>query len=164
MSRERFRRRGSHVSSSINSYQASNVIDIGSVRNRTAIRSRVHTVFYLNEGGRPNEFASLSDVHLVDIRDADTLTRKLLIRIPDVILVESSIQWTDALTTIRQLVDIMAAPVVLLVDGESQIQDPTLIKKAYAAGVCDTLFLPLDGDELRQTLSVLLHFQAKASY
>jgi len=161
VSQERSRRTRSKIRPS--SVASSNVLNFDASRNKLP-PSKSHTVFYINENRECAALLeSLGDVHVVDIHDPDMLTRKLLIRIPDVIMIESSLQWSDALTTVRQMTDLMAAPVVLLVDRHCQNQAPQLIKKAYAAGVSDTLFLPLDKDEVQRTLNVLLHFQSQAS-
>ncbi len=141
----------------------SNVVSFSASRKKVTA-PKAHTIFYINESlDCAPLLESLGDIYLVDIHNPETLTRKLLIRIPDVILVESGIEWSDALTTVRQMTDLMAAPVVLLVGENSIKEDPDLIRKAYAAGVSDTLFMPLDQEEVFQTLNVLLHFQAQAS-
>jgi response regulator of citrate/malate metabolism len=102
-------------------------------------------------------------LNVVDIHDEPTLSAQLLMRTPDLILVESGLSWSEPISLIRHFSGLFSAPVVVICDAESKRRQADVLKRAYAAGACDTLFAPLESRELGETLSILLQFQAHAS-
>jgi AmiR/NasT family two-component response regulator len=136
-----------------------NVIDLDRVRRHRSVGGW-RTVFYLNEQrDHVSLLTHLNGLKIVDIHSNELLTTKLLLRTADLVLVESAIQWTCPIEVIQHLQHRLSVPIVMICDRKSLQENRSLVKQAYAAGVCDTLFAPLEIDELSETLHVLLKFQ-----
>jgi DNA-binding response OmpR family regulator len=144
-----------------NSASFQNVIPLGQFRlRRTAAE---HSVFYLTANERWLDLLSSCFATKVEsVRGPDVLKAKLLRREPDLVLVESGIRWADPVDTIHHLHTLLEVPIVMICDARCG-RNSRLIKRAFAAGVCDTLFTPLKHDELVESLDVLLKYQRHVS-
>jgi AmiR/NasT family two-component response regulator len=137
------------------------VIDLTEVRRR-ALRS--HVVWYITENRVWSDLlASFSFFQLEEIQSREELNSRLLIKRPSLILVESAVRWAHAVEVIEELQEFLQVPIVMIYDPREKNTDPHLVKKAYAAGVCDTLYTPLHNHELSETLALLLKFQKQIS-
>lgn len=140
---------------------SADVIDLSSYRKRYLFRS-AHTIFYLNENGLWLDYLlGYKLLHPRDVRSAKTLETMLLIHNPELILIESHLSWSDPFETSKNLSERLQVPIVMICGPESKSKK--ILKKAYSAGVHDTLFTPLNKDELFETLQVLLKFQNQVS-
>jgi AmiR/NasT family two-component response regulator len=82
---------------------------------------------------------------------------------PDIVILDSELDWVDPIEAIHYLNDHFSAPTVLLCQGRPQTRQNThLLKRAYSAGLQDALFSPLDLHELGELLSVLLRLGKKS--
>jgi hypothetical protein len=114
-------------------------------------------IFYISESGRWLEMLrDFENLEIVDIRSTESLRQKLMGRTPEIILLESSFQWACPFETIDRLDYLLEVPMVLICDRDGETQNAEFIKKAFAAGVHDTLYTPLKKDDLSETLEVLL--------
>lgn len=156
MSQARFRRPGFGTATS------GKVIDLSVVRQLRRLESS-HSVFYLNENQKWLPLLeSLPGVNIVDIHDDSTLCQKLLSRAPDLFLIESDLKWTDPLITLQQMTGLLSVPFIWICSQDSQRREPDLLKRAYSSGATDSLFAPLDRDEVLQTVNILLRLQLRA--
>lgn len=139
----------------------SNVVKLAAFRDRRPSADS-HTVYYLNEAGRwLDTLDSFAFLNVQDISNMEVLKARLLSRTPDLIVLESELKWAEPVSTINLLSSLVEAPIVLITDCNAESSD--LIKRAYAAGVHDTLYAPLREDELGETLEVLLKFRRQTS-
>lgn len=137
----------------------SNVVDLSYFRR---LGSERHTVFYLNEAGRWLEtLTGFPFLHVEDIDSMELLKARLLSRTPDLIILESDIQWADPVNTIYLLSSLVEAPMVMIAEATSE--SAVLIKQAYSAGLHDTLYAPLKREDVREALDVLLKFRRSVS-
>jgi AmiR/NasT family two-component response regulator len=137
------------------------VIDLSQYRYRI---SRAHLVWYVSQNGAWSDLLSAFKFLLVDeIRSEEELAEKLSVRKPDLILIESTIKWASTVQVIEQLQESLQVPMIMIYDVRSKSSNPALIKRAYAAGCCDTLYTPLQSEDLLESLEVLLKFQKQVS-
>jgi len=132
-----------------------NVVDIGQYR-ALLKQGQLPTVYYLT--GEENCCAQLEKcdfLRLVVISSEEELKTRLLSQAPDLILLDSVLDWAGPISIIQWLSRLIEAPIVML---SPESNAPT-IKEAFAAGVHDTLYTPLKEDELSETLEVLLKFR-----
>jgi len=121
-------------------------------------------IFYISQNQEWSELlGQIPGVQIANVQSLDALSTYLLLDTPDLVLLESSVEWADPISIIEKLRQTVTAPMVLLCNSQNLVDDPTLLKKAYAAGVCDALFSPINHDELLETVDVLLKFQRQAS-
>jgi AmiR/NasT family two-component response regulator len=140
-------------------FRPGNVIDLDRVRRQRSVGSW-RTVFYLNEQrDHVGLLTHLDGLKIVDIHSTELLTTKLLLKNADLVLVESGIKWICPIEVVERLQHKLSVPIVMICDRKSLQENRSLVKQAYAAGVSDTLFAPLEIDELSETLHVLLKFQ-----
>ena len=89
-----------------------------------------------------------------DIRSSLGLRHALLTRQPDLVLIESDLGWKDPVKAIEEIGSQFQIPIVLIRSGKAD--EGPLLKRAFAAGLHDTLSTPLCPDELAEALGVLL--------
>lgn len=131
------------------------MIDLVEYRHRRG-DSDTHPILYLSRDGASLELLSLFGfLDIEDIRSQMGLRHALLTKQPDLILMESDLGWADPVEVIRHVSAQLSAPVVLIRNCELSSDGPFL-KKAFAAGLHDTLLAPLCPDELGEALGVLL--------
>ena len=156
----RVRQKGSRVVP----FPSSNVIDFSNIRTRRMRNGPLQPLFYINGSGSCLDLLhSFRHLQTVDIYSPQLLEASVLMRRPALILLEASIDWTDPIATIKSLNRLSDVPVVLLCDAQTKRRCPSLIKRAYAAGIFDVLFTPLSYEDLFETLEVLLKFRLKAA-
>ena len=97
-----------------------------------------------------------------DIRSTENLRSKLRGRTPELVLLESAFQWACPFETIDRLDYLLEVPIVLICDHQGDTPNAEIIKKAFDAGIHDTLYTPLKKDELSETLDVLLKLHRHA--
>jgi len=135
-----------------------NVVDLGQYR-ALLKQDQLPTVYYLT--GEDNCCAQLEKfqfMRLVVISSEEELKTRLLSHAPDLILLDSVLEWASPISIIQWLSRLIEAPIVML----SPDSGSPAIKEAFAAGVHDTLYTPLKEDELSETLEVLLKFRRHA--
>lgn len=139
-----------------------NVISLSDFRERR-FSSGAHRVFYLTDSGKyREEILALPSLQIEGVISAETLRAKLLTHSADIVLIEAALAWTDPVAAIHMLSSSIDAPIVMIAD-RSQTRDSELMKRAYAAGVHDTLYAPLCPDEVAETFSVLLKYRRSIS-
>ncbi len=80
---------------------------------------------------------------------------------PDLIFVESQLSWYDPVEIVLEYNRLYRVPIVMIsIDTPSERE---VVKRAYLAGACDTLLAPLRGDELAETINILLKFKDQLS-
>lgn len=131
-----------------------NVIELRKFRNRRQTQS-THPVFYLTQFGQSREsIGSLPWLQVEEIPSLADLKRALVAKTPDLILLEANITWLDPISAISLLSSLVEVPIVMICEPSAKSQ--SLIKKAFAAGVHDTLNAPLRREDLMESLEVLL--------
>lgn len=139
-----------------------NVIDLSVYRSRRRLPRR-HAVFYVTDEGRwQSLFARLPYVELDEIRNPMLLRAKLLLKKPDLVLIESKLSWAEPIDMIRELDQSLGAPIVMICDEGHSTRNSLFLKRAFAAGLQDALFSPLREDELCETINVLLKLRRRA--
>lgn len=129
------------------------VIDLDDYRIRR--RTDVHPIFYLSRQGDWLDLLGQFDYVIPeDIRSPMGLRQALLTQQPDLILIESDLDWIDPVEAIEQIGLMMSTPIVLIRSRDKD--EGLLLKRAFAAGIQDTLSAPLCPDELSEALGVLL--------
>jgi len=132
-----------------------NVIDLSSFRRRRASPGS-HTIYYINESELWLELLSLfKDLRIENLNSPEKLSTTMLVRPPALVFLESFLSWANPIELIANLQRRSEVPIVMICDSQYS-DNPTLIKKAYEAGVYDTLFTPLKKQDLSETLEVLL--------
>ena len=119
-------------------------------------------VYYLcgNEEWAP-VLANFAFFRLSVITGEEDLKSRLLIHAPDLILLDGNLDWAAPIPLIEWLSRLIEAPIVMLT-SPSEASTPR-IKEAFAAGLHDTLYTPLQEDDLSETLEVLLKFRRHVS-
>jgi len=141
----------------------SKVLDLSDFRRRRHT-VRLPSVFYLSEQGHCTDLLkSLEFLQVFDIRAMSQLDSVCHLHCPDLVLLESKLSWACTIERAKSLHDQFRIPIVLLCHTPKAPGIKRLIKKAYAAGVCDTLFTPLCREELLEVLGVLLKYQGQQS-
>lgn len=137
---------------------AENVIPIR-ISDTERVEDERPIVFYLHSARQTESLiADLRTIQTVSVTDRNQLRTQLLSLVPQVVVIEADIKWAPALGLIEELHTGFDLPVILLSD-KPRSRGRTLIKQAYAAGVSDVLYKPLDPEEVLQSLGVLLKFQ-----
>lgn len=119
--------------------------------------------FYLcNEESPLENWQQLSPQHQVcSLHSEEELRTALLVAKPKLILVRADLEWADSLEIIRQAGSFSEAPLILLLKKLKGKKQDLFIKQAYQAGISDVLYLPLQPDEVAETLELLGRFAAK---
>jgi AmiR/NasT family two-component response regulator len=131
------------------------VIDLAKFRLRQT-DTDAHPIFYLSRDGAWLDMLSgFGFLEIEDIRSQLGLRHALLTSRPDLVLVESNLDWIDPIEAIQEISGSLNAPVVLIRHPEAG-SDGNLLKRAFAAGLHDSLVAPLCPDELGEALGVLL--------
>ena len=140
-----------------------NVIDLNSHRWRRA-RAVPHSLFYINENGAWLDLlSSFPFLRVEDIQDQDTLRSRLVLRAPDLILIDSQVRWADLVELTAFLHDLVQVPIVMICNDRPSQRTSRLLKQAYAVGLHDAVFAPLQREELFESLEVLLKYRRQAS-
>jgi CheY-like chemotaxis protein len=131
------------------------VIDMAKYRSRRG-ETETHPIFYLSRDGASLDLLEgFAFLDIEDIRSPLGFRHALLTKQPDLILMESDLGWADPVQAIEEISGLMGSPIVLIRTSDSKADGP-LLKRAFAAGLHDTLLTPLCPDELGEALSVLL--------
>ncbi len=118
--------------------------------------TETHPIFYLSrDGAWLDMLGSHTFLEIEDIRSKLGFRHALLTKQPDLILMESELGWAEPVAAIEEISRLLTAPIVLIRTSDSATDGP-LLKRAFAAGLYDTLLAPLCPDELGEALSVLL--------
>ena len=139
---------------------ASNVIDLSAFRFRRSV-ARPFVVFYISHMGQWLEL--LSSFHGATVHLVNSLTlfdQKMGLVVPDLVFVESHLSWAEPVEVVGRLYQKFGVPIVMIC--EEGTRNRQTIKDAYSSGACDTLFSPLQKDEVAETLEVLLKFRRHA--
>jgi len=153
------RRPASGVSGA-NSNLPSNVIDMAEYRSLHTPRE-LPVVYYLT--GKDETYPQLAReafFRLIVVGSEEELKTRLLSHAPDLILLDSDLSWAGPIPLIEWLTRLVEAPIVMLTAADAKASQ---IKEAFAAGLHDTLYTPLQDDELSETLDVLLKLRRHAS-
>jgi|688.fasta_scaffold46180_6 response regulator of citrate/malate metabolism len=120
-------------------------------------------VFYLcNEDSPFENWQQLSPQHQVcSLHSEEELRTALMVAKPKLILVRADLEWSDSLELIRQMESFSEAPRILLLKRAKGKKQELFIKQAYQAGISDILYLPLQQEEVVETLELLVRFSAK---
>jgi len=140
-----------------------NVVDLCAYRSYTLPQTHPSRIFYVTQGKeRLSLLAAIPSLKVETIESSSQLKTKMMLHSPELVVIDSKLEWADALQVIRDLDYFLDVPIVMLCD-KSQTPDRTfLVREAYDAGVHDILFAPFDAEDLKQTLGVLLKFQQSA--
>jgi CheY-like chemotaxis protein len=137
----------------------SNVIDLDTHRWRRA-RFLTHSLFYINEDGAWwNVLSSFPMLRVENVQDEETLRSRLLSSQPDLILIDSQIRWADLVELTSHLHHLVQVPIVMLCHAPPNAKTSRLLKQAYAVGLHDAVFAPLEREDLFESLEVLLKFR-----
>lgn len=98
----------------------------------------------------------LDDQLLAHVDNREQLAAALKMGPPELVLLDSEIDWSEPLELMSWLHQRYHVPIVLLVRKRLVSRRPSFIRRSYAAGITDVVYLPLAGDDLTQTISVLL--------
>ncbi len=132
------------------------MIDLVQYRFRRSENVDAHPILYLSRDGASLDLLSIYGfLEIEDIRSSMGLRHALLTKQPDLILMESDLGWVDPIDAIEHISGLTSAPIVLIRTSDSTADGP-LLKRAFAAGLHDTLLAPLCPDELGEALGVLL--------
>jgi CheY-like chemotaxis protein len=97
------------------------------------------------------------------VQDEGTLLETVGSFMPDIVLIESGIKWADPIALVASLAQWTSAPLVMLCTRDTRKADrPQMLKRAFAAGLHDTLMLPLRKEEVEETFGVLLKYRSCA--
>ncbi len=131
------------------------VIDMAEYRTRSGRRD-THPVFYISRDGAWLEMLEpYGFLEIEDIRSRLGFRHALLTKQPDLILMESELGWAEPVELIEEISGLLNSPIILIRLGDPAT-DGLMLKRAFAAGLHDTLRAPLCPDELSEALSVLL--------
>ncbi len=142
-----------------------NVLVLEAFRQRAVTQeTRQHTLFYLTDTCRWLPLlASFPFLQIQTIPSLLLLKSRLLAYMPDLILVESKIQWEEPVALIETLTSLLDIPVVMIYSPKDVKKNPDLLKRAFTVGMHDTLRTPLKRDELWEALDVLLKYRSQVS-
>ena len=98
-------------------------------------------------------------IRLLNAQCSESLATQLCEKHPDIILLESALDWADPIPLIQELDARYQVPIVMLCNSKPR-PSKRVIKNAYAAGLSDLLYAG-QADELVETLSVLLKYQRR---
>lgn len=142
----------------------SNVIRLADFRSRKQIPPS-RTIFYIH--GKNEKWISLlnsfSLLRTEGISSSFELSSGLYLRKPDLVLLESDLDWVNPLHLIEELHHLLDVPLVLIYDPKKSQKGQVQIKQAYSVGLYDVLFAPLQKEDLLETLEVLLKFKLQSS-
>lgn len=144
---------------------SSNVIDLSAHRwRRRQFRNPAHTVFYLHENGDWQQLLnSFPSLQVESIESEESLRSRLVKSAPELILIDSQLRWTDLVALTGFLHDLVQVPIVLLCGAKPNSKTSRLLKQAYAVGLHDAVFAPLQRDDLFESLEVLLKYRRQVS-
>ena len=142
-----------------------NVIDLNAHRwRRGRLQNPAHTVYYLHEDGEwQGLLSSFPSLSVENIESEETLRSRLVHCPPELILIDSQLRWTDLVRLTAYLHDLVQVPIVMICGAPPSSKTSRLLKQAYAVGLHDAVFAPLQRDELFESLEVLLKFRRQLS-
>jgi len=140
---------------------ASNVIDLVAYRARRR-QLPMMTVYYLTQHRRGLPPLEAMGLRIIEIQSEDQLVEAQGHNPPNLFILDSTIEWAPLMPLIERLQEQMGIPMILLCD-RTFTEDRSQLKAAYARGICDTLTLPPEKNELEQALNVLLKLSERAS-
>lgn len=137
-----------------------NVVDLAQYRSARGGDSRRSILYLSNQ----EEWLSVLQTVAPRLRSVTSPDALSMQPPPDLVIIESWIEWADAIDLVERLVDLHAIPVLMLWNlPRSHAKTRRAMKRAFAAGVADSLFTPLNRAELEETLDVLLKLQRQHS-
>lgn len=96
----------------------------------------------------------LTGYPVLPLHSEEELRRALIFFKPTLILVRSDLNWGNPIDLISQITQASQAPTILVLKKTGQKHEESVIKKAYQAGVFDILRLPMNRDDLIETLDL----------
>ena len=143
----------------------SNVIDLSLHRWRRArVPSASHTVYYIHESGEwQNLLTSFPFLSIQSIENEEVLRARLIHCPPDLILIDSQLRWADLVHLTAFLHNLVQVPIVMICGAPPSSKASKILKQAYAVGLHDAVFAPLQREELFESLEVLLKFRRQVS-
>jgi len=141
----------------------SNVIDLSEYRQKRTYSQYRNIMYLSNSGSWGSLLNSFRALKIRDIQNHEMLRDQLKTQNPDLILLESNLVWANAIEMAHYLDNRIGVPIVFIVESKSKSNSRKNLKRAYSAGVCDTLFTPLNKEEVAETIGVLLKFQERIS-
>jgi len=142
-----------------------NVIDLSAHRwRRGRLHNPAHTVYYIHENGDwQNLLNSFPSLRVESIESEETLRSRLVSCPPELVLIDSALRWTDLVLLTEFLHDLVQVPIVMICSAPPSSKTARLLKQAYAVGLHDAVFAPLQREELFESLGVLLKFRRQLS-
>jgi CheY-like chemotaxis protein len=123
-------------------------------------RAATHTLLYINEGGDWLDLlASVPTLRVANIQSEEMLRSSLVAAQPDLILIDSRLEWHDLVALTAYLHDLVQVPIVMICNAPPSAKTSQLLKQAYAVGLHDAVFAPLRREEIFESLEVLLKFR-----
>jgi len=82
---------------------------------------------------------------------------------PDLVVLDDTLTWIDPVDVIARTHSATGAAIVMVMGNRGGRSRRTLLKRAFAAGLTDSLLAPLEANELFHTLRLLLHLRVSAA-
>lgn len=121
--------------------------------------ARRRSLFYINQKNQiESSLLSLDILKVTNIQSVIEFNSQLHFQKPEMVFLEASIKWAHPIQVIDELNRHINCPIILVCDRKRS--QKALIKQACNAGIFDVLFTPFLGDELSETLRVLLKLPA----
>jgi hypothetical protein len=137
----------------------SHIIDLATYRSQRLIAER-KTAYHLSQPD--DRRISLPQNPILDlwrIETVETLGRVWDERPPHILFVEASLSWCDPIEQIASVHQKREVPIVLLCPGTKRKELGQKIKRAYMAGATDVLFSPVNPEDLKEIIEVLLKIE-----
>ena len=133
-----------------------NVIPLEAARRLRENREARLAIYLCSSSENFETLLSFPFINLKPVHSLASLRKIILEMNPDLFIIYSDIEWADSITLVEMIHIFCDAPILAI--GKTKTS-PSKMKQIFSAGAHDALYSPLNRDDLREALDVLLKFR-----
>lgn len=139
-----------------------NVIDMNAYRRRKSHLPQHHLLYITDESPHGDAIQGIPSAATDIVASLETLRVAFVRRNHDLVFVDSDLSWADPVELIERMTRLSSPPILLLC-SQTGARNNAMLKRAFAAGLHDTLFAPLSHEDLLESVEVLLKLRRHVS-